>query len=272
MSDYFKKILVAFDNSKASQVALKKACNVAKLFHSNITTLFVSKDEKSDEFNPIKEYLYDFSKENNITIEMIHKIGGKVYDVVIDYEKEHNFDLILIGAHGTGGWQSNWIGGNAFKVVSSSNCPVITIRENVETEPKMDYLLPLADSSNTRQKIPYAAEMAKAFNATIHILGISKSDSEVARRNIGIYVKQAEQYFAERSVKYTVNLKFGVKVPETCITQAETVNAGLIMIMTDTESSGLFMDSYSQQLVNTSPIPVMSIHSRDTRVYGASGY
>ncbi len=272
MNEYFKKILVAFDNSKASQVALQKACNVAKLFGSKITTLFVSKDEETDSFLPIKEYLSDFSKKNDIDIEMINKNGGKVYDVVMELENERGFDLILIGAHGKGGWQSNWIGGNAFKVVSSSNCPVITIRENVPTEPRTDYLLPLADSSNTRQKINYAAIMAKAFGATVHILGVSKSNSESTRKNIGIYIGQAEQYFAERNINYTVNMKYGVKVPETCIEEAERINAGLIMIMTETESGGLFMDSYAQQLVNTSPTPVMSIHPRDTRLYGASGY
>jgi len=46
----------------------------------------------------------------------------------------------------------------------------------------------------------------------------------------------------------------------------------LMLIMSETESTGLFMDSYSQQLVNLSNVPVMSIHTRDTRLAGAAGY
>ena len=45
-----------------------------------------------------------------------------------------------------------------------------------------------------------------------------------------------------------------------------------MLIMTETESAGLFMGTYAQQLVNSSTFPVMSIHSRDTRLVGASGY
>ena len=42
--------------------------------------------------------------------------------------------------------------------------------------------------------------------------------------------------------------------------------------MTDTESEGLFMDSYSQKLVYNSATPILSIHSRDTRLAGQAGY
>jgi nucleotide-binding universal stress UspA family protein len=198
--------------------------------------------------------------------------NGKVYSEVISLERERSFDLILIGAHSSTGWSPMWIGSNAFKVVSSSNCPVITIRDTVEEAPKLDYLMPLADSSNSRQKVPYTAAMAKAFGATVHILGVSKSNSNDTEKYINVYINQAVQYFEEHGVKYTVSKKLGVKVPETCIEEAEKHNCGLITIMTETESSGLFMDSYSQQLINTSPIPVMSIHARDTKVAGNVGY
>ena len=63
-----------------------------------------------------------------------------------------------------------------------------------------------------------------------------------------------------------------MNVAESCISYGEEVNAGLMLIMTETESAGLFMGTYAQQLVNSSTLPVMSIHSRDTRLAGASGY
>ena len=50
------------------------------------------------------------------------------------------------------------------------------------------------------------------------------------------------------------------------------VNAGLMLIMTETEKAGILLDSYSKQLVNQSPIAVMSVHSRDTRLSGQAGY
>ena len=266
----FKKILVAFDNSESSRQAMQKACDIAEQFNSTITAVFVSgEDDKS--FDDAKSYLEQFSTAKGIPVNVVQK-SGRVYDAVIKLEKEEDFQLILIGAHGKKGWSPFWIGSNAFKVVSTSNCPVITIQDYATDTGISNIVLPLADSSTTRQKVPYASILAQACNATVHILGVSKSDGKEAEQHVSAYVRQTERYLMERDIKYTVAMNLGTKVPEACIEHAKKVEAGLLMIMTETESAGYFMDSYSQQLVNTSPVPVMCIHSRDTRLSGAAGY
>lgn len=266
----FKKILVAFDNSESSKRAMQKACDVAEKFNSSITAVFVT-EEDTKNFDDAKTYLENFSTAKNIPVEIVER-KGKVYKEVIELEKEGNFGLILIGAHGKGGWQSSWIGSNAFNVVSTSDCPVITIQDYATDTGFSDIVLPLADSATTRQKVPYAAVLAQMCNATVHILGVSKSKSEETTHHVSAYVRQTERYFMERDIKYTSEIHLGVKVPQMCIDHAKKTNSGLLMIMTETESAGIFMDSYSQQLVNTSPVPVMCIHSRDTMLTGASGY
>jgi len=270
-SKAFKKILVAFDNSDSSRKAMQQACDIAEKFNSSITALFVT-TEKNKQFEDAKSYLEQFSTAKNLDVDIREVKGGKVYDQVIKLERSENYQLILIGAHGKSGWQPFWIGSNAFRVVSASNCPVITIQENSEDNTFKNIVVPLADSSTTRQKVPYAAVLAKALGATVHILGVSKSDSNDSKQHVTAYMRQTERYMMERDIKYTVETNFGVKVPDACIAHAQNVEAGLLLIMTETESAGVFMDSYSQQLVNTSPVPVMSIHSRDTMLSGAAGY
>lgn len=267
----FEKILIAFDNSDTSRVALQKACDLAAKFESELTALFVSTDSKDSSFLDSKKFLEDFSSSKGIQLDIVEK-KGKVYDEVIKLEKEGDFALIIIGSHGKSGWSPFWMGSNAFKVISSSTCPVISISQNAESMKLENILLPLADSTTTRQKVPYASMLAKAFGATVHILGVSKSNSSDATKNVNAYVRQTERYMQERGVKYSVDLQLGKRVPEACIEYGQKVNASLILIMTETESSGIFMDSYSQQLVNSSPIPIMSVHSRDTRIAGAAGY
>lgn len=266
----FKKILVAFDNSESSKQAMQKACDIAEKFKSSITAIFVS-GEGDKSFDDAKSFLQNFSTAKGIQVNIVQR-NGKVYDEVIKLEKEEGFQLILIGAHGKQGWSPFWIGSNAFKVVSSSNCPVITIQDYATDTGISNIVLPLADSMTTRQKVPYAAVLAKACNATIHILGVSKGTGHEIEQRIHAYVRQTERYFQERDVQYTIEYKLGVKVPESIIEHAKKVNAGMLMIMTETESAGYFMDTYAQQLVNTSPVPVMSVHSRDTMVAGAAGY
>ncbi len=266
----FNKILLAFDNSGASRVALQKACDIAGKFDSEITVLFVSSG-KEQEFSDSKKFLEDFTSSKGINLSIVEKTG-KVYDEVIKLEKAGDYGLILVGAHGKSGWQPLWMGSNAFKVISSSNCPVISSQEKAGEIGFDQIVLPITNSSNTRQKVPYCALIAKAFNSTVHILATSKSKSNDTVNHVNSYLRQTERYLAEKDIKYTSETKFAVKVPETCIEYAKQVGAGLMLIMTDTESSGIFMDSYSQQLVNHSPVPIMTIHSRDTRLAGKSGY
>ena len=270
MEKAFKKILLAFDNSDASKAALQSAYGVSLKFDSEITALVVT-GGKGNVFVDSVDFLEKFREENNVNMEIIDR-SGHVHDEVIKLEKEGNYSLILQGSHGSGGWKKKWMGSNAFKVVSSSDCPVISVTEKASSPELKHILLPLADSRSTRQKVPYCIEMAKAFGSTVHILGVSKSDSSETTKRVHGYVNQTEKYLLERGIPCTTEEKYDVDVVETCIEYAEEVNAGLMLMMTETESAGWFMDSYSQQLVNRSTVPVMTIHSRDTRVAGSAGY
>tara|TARA_B110000977_G_C10748590_1_gene365897 strand:- start:15 stop:629 length:615 start_codon:yes stop_codon:yes gene_type:complete len=197
---------------------------------------------------------------------------GAVYDEVIKLEKEGDYDVILMGSHGSSGWRKLWMGSNAFKVISSSTCPVITVTAKACSPELNNILLPIADSRNTRQKVPYCIALAKEFGSTVHIVGLSKSRSGETDKKVSSYVNQTAKYLADKGIKYTTKINLGVDIAKECIAYAEEVEAGLMLIMSETESAGLFMDSYSQQLVNLSNVPVMSIHTRDTRLAGAAGY
>lgn len=269
MEKAFDKILLAYDNSDAAKAALQSAYGVASKFKSQITALVVS--GKDTDLEGSVAALETFNKQKGSNMEIIERQGA-VYDEVIKLEKQGEYGMILLGSHGSSGWRKLWMGSNAFKVISSSTCPVISVTESAASPELKNILLPLSDSRNTRQKIPYAIEMAKAFDATVHIIGVSKSESGETKKHITSYMHQTEQFLQKKGVKFTSRMDLGVKVAERCIEYGEEVKAGLMVIMTETESSGLFMDSYSQQLVNNSTVPIMSVHSRDTRLAGAAGY
>lgn len=270
MEKAFNKILVAYDNSIAAKSALRSAYGVSLKFNSEITAVVVS-DGKDINTAESTTYLTNFASELGISLD-IKERSGSVYDEILKLEKEGDFDLILQGSHGASGWKSLLMGSNAFKVVSGSDCPVISVTEAASSPELKNILLPLADSRSTRQKVPYCIAVAKAFGATVHILGVSKGSGDETQKTVSSYVSQTERYLLERGIPCTVKEEYGVKVPETCIAYGEELKAGLMLMMTETESAGVFMDSYAQQLVNHSTIPVMTIHSRDTKLAGASGY
>lgn len=269
MEKAFGKILLAFDNSQAALSALQSAYGISTKFGSQITALVVQgKDSDAEESVSV---LNHFASERGIEISIIQRTGN-VHSEIIKLEKEGDFELILIGSHGTSGWKKFLVGSNTFKVVSDSTCPVITVTAKASSPELKNILLPISDARNTRQKIPYCIAMAKAFGATVHILGASKSDSSETKKHVNSYVRQAESFLIGKKVKCTSKVVFGEKVAEACIAYGEAMDVGLMVIMAETESSGLFMDSYSEQLVNKSTVPVMCVHGKDTRLAGAAGY
>ena len=79
-------------------------------------------------------------------------------------------------------------------------------------------------------------------------------------------------WLTDIGIKVTYDLRQGSSVAQTCIDYAIERNAGLIMMMTETESNNWFMGTVAQQLVNHSPVPILSIHSRDLYLSGDTGY
>ncbi len=268
--DYrFKKILIGYDNSRASEIALDKALQTCRSFGSELYVVNVkTKQSIQADFSAIvKEKAVRYGVKINYM-----ERRGTVSKEIAGAERDLGADLIFMGAHGKKGFQPYWIGSNTSRVVSASSCPVITVMEDSVDMKFTDIILPLDDSMETRQKVPYAVVLAKGFNATIHILALSKDKSEETKRLIVAYARQAEEYFDERNVQYTNEVRQGNNVPQTCIDYAIEKKAGLIMMMTGTEGGGWFMGSFAQQLINHSSIPICAIHSRDMLLGGATGY
>lgn len=271
MENTFDKILVGYDDSPSARIAIEKAIACAERFASEITAVHVVNSEADKGKNSLKDYIDQLAERRNVKINYLERVG-KVYKEISILERELGADLIVVGTHGKGGWQPFWIGSNAFRIVSASNCPVITMQESTKPNDLSDILLPLDDSDETRQKVRYAAALAKAFGATIHILGVTRSTDKDTLNRINLYINQTEKYLDDRGIKHTFEMKSGVNIPETVIEYAKEIRAGLIVIMTETESVGMIMGSYAQNVVNNAQSPVMSIHSRDLKVAGAAGY
>lgn len=262
-----KHLLVPFDGSPSSKIALKKAVLTAKIFKAEITVCFIKKD-KTDEAKvvEIKAFLEEFMSGKYAKYNFIER-KGRVYKEISHLEKELDIDLIMMGTHGIKGFQEFWIGSNSFRVVSASNCPVITMQEIAYPEAFQKILLPLADSDETRQKIPYVAKLAAGFDAEVVVFCVSRDKDEEVKRKLHAYAHQAQQYFDKLGVKHSFDESFGKNIAEECINYSKINGVDLISIMTETESSGsLFLGTYAQQLVNHSPIPVLAIHNRSIGV------
>lgn len=272
-----KKIVVGVDFSDCSMNALEHAVILANKAKADITMVWVNhldyskeifsvepeniRAEVKERFDAlVKKYTPQLAAGTHIDYRMKK---GKVYKVICDVANEIDAFLIVIGTHGSSGFEEFWIGSNANRIVSISKLPIITIRAGVDSNKNLKIIvMPLDSTRITRQKLPITALLAKYFDAEIHILGVYTTTVDNIRYRIKNYVAQSETYLKENGVRYrTVFLDAG-NITDTVLEYAQKVNANLISIMTEQETTtaNLWLGPYAAQMVNHSPIPVLSVH------------
>jgi nucleotide-binding universal stress UspA family protein len=277
-----KKILVAVDFSECSINALEHAITIADKAEAGIEMMFVVKPDSSrdiftegaqtlsamvkDKFEELLEKYKD--KVNGDRISYLVK-EGKVYKEIIEEAERKDIFLVMAGTHGSSGFEEFWIGSNAFRIVSSISKPVITIRGGVNIKRHLEKIvLPLDSTPETRQKVPFTAYMAKIFNAEVHVLRVYTSKVQAVIRKVNSYADQVVKHLEEENIKYVVESLDADNLTDSTIEYALKVNANLISIMTEQEiaAKNLLLGPYAQQMVNHSPIPVLSIHPKELLV------
>ena len=191
---------------------------------------------------------------------------GKVYREIAAEAKASRAMLVVAGTHGASGFDEFWIGSNATRIVSACECPVITIRAGINIRrPLHRIVFPVDSTLDTRQKATFTGHLAKLHDAEVHIVRLYSSKVKPIRENVDFYASQVARYFDQEGIKYHIETLEVNNLADAMIAYAKEVDANLISIMTEQETttSNLWMGPYAQQVVNHSPIPVLSIHSRE---------
>jgi nucleotide-binding universal stress UspA family protein len=274
-----KKIVVAIDFLDCSINALAHAVSIAGKAGADIHMVWVNMPDQSKEIfkcdqdvllqevdKRFKELIKEFTPEIGKG-KMGYKVReGKVYKEIVHEAEEIKADMIVVGTHGSSGFEEFWIGSNANKIVSATEKPIITIRGGIDIQrPLSRILLPLDSTIETRQKVPFTTELARIHDAEIYVLGLYTTKVSAIRYQVDSYLDQVVEYIEEEGVKCIRDAIDADNLTNDTIEYAKKVDANLISIMTEQErtTANLWLGPYAQQMVNHSPIPVLSIHPRE---------
>jgi nucleotide-binding universal stress UspA family protein len=278
------KIIVAIDFSECSINAFLHALSIAQKCKSDMLLMWVQKsasqkdkfvDQGNDPTKDVKmaleELIAKYQPElpdNTIT----YKVRtGKIYKEVTQEAKTIKAMLIVVGTHGASGFEEFWIGSNANKIVAASTCPVITIRGGINIQrPLTRIVFPIDSAEETRQKATFTSYLAKKHDAVIHILKVYTSKLKAMRHNVDLYATQVTTYFDDEKVKYVMDAVDAENISDAMIDYAKMIDANMIAIMTEQETTAtnILLGPYAHQTVNHSPIPVLSIHPKETLAGG----
>ena len=277
MSIKTSKILIPIDFSNQSMYALNQACSLAQTKNSKVYILSVIEeqnkisslflDDQTDILqNKVKSKLNQICEEiqskYKIDIEvMVSK--GKVYNQIIDVSKMISTDLIVMGTTGSPkeGFK-RFIGSNAERVVRLAQCPVITIKGQNLRNGCQNIILPLDLEKETREKITYAIEYARYWDATIRLVSVLLDDNQHNKNVLIKNINQAERFIKDAGVSCSAELVSGdkkVTLGDFVFNYAKENDGDLIMIMTKKEELSLSQNISvtARYIINNSEIPVM---------------
>ncbi|CAN5408301.1 universal stress protein [soil metagenome] len=274
-----KKILVPTDFSETGLLALEHASFLARLVKAELILLHVlplseyhfeipepvMRIDNLEEINKIVE-----QKLNEVANDTKSKYGimpktmstrGKIANEVMQIAIDEKVDLIVMGTHGASGFEELVLGSNAHKVVSLAPCPVITVQTHAKKLGFTNIVLPIDRSTHSREKVAYAIDLAHIYQAKLHIIGLLDQEEKIENDKLQIVLDQVQHAIEKAELTFTRHTVQGNHLATEALKYGESVNADLIVIMTDHESAltGLFMGPLAKQIVNHSRIPVLSL-------------
>lgn len=277
-----KKILIPIDFSETSTLAISHGAFMAKLFKAQLLLLHVVEknwnpfdivvpelkvEAPSDLSQKIQNKLDELAEKtraqygaNVITL----SVDGNVCDEVVSAANENKVDVIVIGTHGASGFEELFVGSNTYKIVTLSETPVLSVQTHAKNIGFTNVVLPIDNSDHSRQKVNHAVVLAKHYACKINVLGLLEDEDDASEESkFKIKIDQVNAYLEKAGVVHTSKILKGKNQAKLTMEHAASVNADLILIMTDQEESGSFLSSYAQQVVNHSKIPVLSIQPEE---------
>ncbi len=271
-----KKILVPVDFSDHSKYAAEVAASIARkskgrLYLCHVVDIPSYVDTTGPAFENIpegiaalkvvkkkfKEFIkLPFLKDINLG-EVI--MFNSVYENIIDFTHKNDVDLIVMGSHGSSGFREFLIGSNTQKIVRVADCPVLTVKKRIEdfTVKNMVFASDFAD--DIKDVFFDFIKIARYFGAFIHFVKvITKENFEPTSQSKEMINAFVKEFDVDR---YSYDVYNANNVEEGINEYAENIGAELISLATHGRStfSQLFNESLTEQLVNHSDLPVLSI-------------
>ena len=271
------KILVPVDFSETSYRAIKHGAFIAQFLKGEVilthiirTSIYLDMilpvlhmEDLSGVTKLVQEKLEGFAdeirKEYGIKVSTIVSTG-KVSSEVVNLAKESDAGIIVMGTQGYSAAEEFLLGSNAYRVISKSKIPVMTVRKNTDKLGYQNIVLPIDSSEHSRQKVNTTIEFAEKFSAKLHVIGVLGNDEKSYEPNMHTIVSQIAELAKAKDVSVDTKVCYANNRAHQTLKFAKTVHADLIVTMTDqnAEVSSLLLGTYAHQLINLSKAPVIT--------------
>lgn len=267
-----KKILVPIDLSESSLNALHTAVHIAKRHKAALLVLHVTETQFWSQDDGLHDIFSMHKNEDVLTaltgsIYHTHEIKprliqkkGHLVETIISAATTEQADLIVLGTHGASGYREGFVGSNTYNVIKYSACPVLTIPPKRKFNSFKKVLFPIRPVAGALMPYDVACHFLSP-NSTLDVLGVSYLRME---RELGVLDKIAEEIKDKLDTDKTKVKMFwgtGISISEDILQFSQLNNPDLIILTSilDAVSKLNFIGPYSQKLINSSTVPLLSV-------------
>ncbi|MBK9223971.1 MAG: universal stress protein [Flavobacterium sp.] len=271
-----KRILVPTDFSDHAEYALRVAAQIARENNSEIVLLHMLElpHQASDAVgsgHDIPEIMFFKNKvisnlEELMEVDYLEGITvseiiqfEKAFEGILAVSKTNNIDFIVMGSHGSGGFQEMFIGSNTEKVVRFSDVPVLVIKNKTDNFKADNFVFASDFSQEIKKPFKQLLEIAGLFNSKLNLVMINTPSSfkptHIAEKIMNDFIKEFNY------PNYSLHIYNDVNVEKGILNFANSVKADLIGMCTHGRRTGFahfFNGSVSEDLVNHAIRPVIT--------------
>ncbi len=171
-------VVVPLDGSELAEAALPYGKVLAERFGATLYLVrVVDINASADEAAAARDYLARIADQVGLPAEITVRYGDPAAEI-IDLALELSDPAIAMTTHGRSGLGRWLFGSVADRVVRGAGIPVLLIRSSMpQREPGVvqSILLPVDGSALAEAALPYAKELARRFDATLHLVRVAET-------------------------------------------------------------------------------------------------
>ncbi len=255
------KILVPCDFSDASKKAIEFAIELDQKVDEIFLLNLINYDSTSQKFSQNLEEVESkfknlISAHPETAISLHPKIrSGKFLPSVLNFIEDEKIDLVVMGTHGSRGWDSFFMGSHIEKIVRTSPVPVFAVRGYANPGSIHDIVFPCNLKLDQHEIILKVKELQRLFHARLHLLRINTGKP---KNNVKILDRLKGYARHYQLSNYTVDVLTNANVKDGILHYASETNADMIAMITTGKRHlrNLFAESTTADVVNHANILV----------------
>jgi nucleotide-binding universal stress UspA family protein len=255
--------IVPYDFTAVGDAALNYAMHLGKQIEVEIELLHVvkSNSEVVSTKAKLNQIIEKIETPERVTISA-NVCVGSIFEEISKTASKQAAQLIIMGTHGATGLQKLF-GSNAMKVVTSSNTPFLIVQKNTVVNEIKNIVVPVDLSKESLQIVNIAGDIAKIYNAKVHVLG-EKQNDELLSQQMKNRILIVRNQYEERNIECSIELmQQGGSYQKKVMEYAKTNAIDLISIAYHSESLLPQFDTFAQSLItNDQNLPCMIINSK----------